>query len=156
MYIRSVWRIQAIPRQEISSYLTLWKISAAIKTVLQMAGKCDWHGTLESFGLNHLKELGIDPKVYLSNVPNLNLEGAYTANQAGEIHLESDPNWKLIDDFIDDFGDVSKATAFAIDLSTRTDGDLFELGENRSFSFTVTMRSPQTVDDIKKLSLETI
>lgn len=117
--------------------------------------KCDWHGTLESFGLNHLKELGIDPKVYLSNVPNLNLEGAYTANQAGEIHLESDPNWKLIDDFIDDFGDVSKATAFAIDLSTRTDGDLFELGENRSFSFTVTMRSPQTVDDIKKLSLET-
>lgn len=113
--------------------------------------ECDWKGTLVSFGLNHLKELGIAPKVYLSSVPDLNLEGAYTADQAGDIHLESDNNWKLIDDF----GDISEATAFAIDLSARTDGKIFELGENRSFSFTVTMRSPRTINDTEEPSPET-
>ncbi|MDD5791487.1 MAG: prealbumin-like fold domain-containing protein, partial [Erysipelotrichaceae bacterium] len=112
----------------------------------ETAGKnCDWRGTLESFGLANLEKLGINPAIYLSSTPNLNLATMYTADNAGKITFDSSI-WTPIEEF----GDISEATAFAIDLSQGIDGKQFELGENRSFSFTVTMRSPQTVNSDEK------
>ena len=111
--------------------------------------ECDWRGTLESFGLANLERLGINPVIYLSSTPNLNLAETYSANDAGTISFNSDIWTKL-----EDFGDISTATAFAIDLSQGIDGTQFELGENRSFSFTVTMRSPQSIDS-EEISPET-
>lgn len=108
----------------------------------ETAGKdCDWRGTLESFGLANLEKLGINPVIYLSRTPDLDLSKLYSASDAGNITFDSN-TWTRLENF----GDLSEATAFAIDLSQGIDGTQFELGENRSFSFTVTMRSPKTIN----------
>ncbi|MDD7185197.1 MAG: SpaA isopeptide-forming pilin-related protein, partial [Oscillospiraceae bacterium] len=113
--------------------------------------QCDWRGTLQSFGLSNLEKLGINPVIYLSSTKNLDLSNLYAASDAGSIDFDKkDENGKNIWIKQEKFGDISKATAFAIDLSQGIDGQKFELGENRSFSFTVTMRSPQTVNSDEK------
>ncbi|MGN1036617.1 MAG: hypothetical protein ACI4PX_02490, partial [Ruminococcus sp.] len=113
--------------------------------------QCDWRGTLQSFGLSNLEKLGINPVIYLSSTKNLDLSNLYAASDAGSIDFDKkDENGKNIWIKQEKFGDISQATAFAIDLSQGIDGQKFELGENRSFSFTVTMRSPQTVNSDEK------
>ena len=45
----------------------------------ETAGKdCDWRGTLESFGLANLEKLGINPVIYLSRTPDLDLSKLYS------------------------------------------------------------------------------
>lgn len=73
----------------------------------------------------------------------------YSAADAGNITFNSD-TWTTLENF----GDISKTTAFAIYLSQGIDGKQFELGENRSFSFTVNMSSPKTINS-EEISPET-
>lgn len=112
----------------------------------------DWQGTLQSFGLTNLISKGIDPVIYLSS-SDIDLD-KYSKSQAPDFFNEKDESGKPIWVKAEDFGDYSNAKAFAVDLSKKKDGTDFVLGPNESFSFTVTMRSPTTVDS-EEIVLET-
>lgn len=118
---------------------------------------CDWHGTLVSFGLSNIKSKGIEPVIYLSSAENINFAD-YTALSSDEflqkLHDYKDKNGNPIWIKAEEFGDYSNAKAFVIDLSRKTDDSEFVLGPNESFSFTVNMRSPNTVDS-EEITLET-
>lgn len=110
--------------------------------------ECDWYGTLVSFGLSNLKSKGIEPVIYLSTTENIDLQ-QYATSSASDFFekLSNDSDWVKQENFN---GKLSDVKAFAIDLTTKTDGTPFILEANESFSFTVTMHSPSTInsDDI--------
>ena len=92
----------------------------------------DWQGTLQSVDLKLLREKGIDPKVYISTVENLNIE---YHNDLSETSI-----WTFVDP---DKDDLSEARAIAIDMRKKDDGTDFVLEEGGTLTAYLYLRAPQ-------------
>ena len=98
-----------------------------------------WHGTLAAVDLTQLAAAGADAKVYLNeNTVN-------TADYDGDNEdsfLSSDNGWVLMEEF----EDISKAKAVAIDARKRAGGGDFVLGADQSVSVNLYMKAPAIVE----------
>ncbi len=95
----------------------------------------EWHGTLQSVDVSQLKQMGIEPVVYLSSIENLNIE---------ENHDISDSSvWKEMSVF----GDITKAKAIAIDCRKDSNGNNFVLPSSASIEAVLYMKAPDSLDN---------
>ena len=90
-----------------------------------------WHGTLKGIDLNQLKQKGIDAKVYVSKLENLDLEENHD--------LENTAVWQLATEQTD----LSLVKAVAIDMTKKTDGEDFVLSAGDSVSAVLYMQAPE-------------
>ena len=101
------------------------------------AGKTsDWHGTLKRVDTSNLTEKGIRPVVYYTDAENINI---YDHHDLTEVDSKGSKIWKTEKEF----GDISKATGYAIDASTKTDGSAYVMDKSESISAVVFMQSPK-------------
>ena len=90
-----------------------------------------WHGTLDSVGLDQMENKGVMPRVFISEVENLDLD---------EHHDLTDTSiWKEVDLS----GDLSSAKAIAIDARKRVDGTPYVLPKGESISAYLYMKAPE-------------
>ena len=92
----------------------------------------DWQGTLQSVDLKLLREKGIDPKVYISTVEDLNIKDH---NDLSDTSI-----WTFVDP---DKDDLSEARAIAIDMRKKDDGTEFVLEEGGTLTAYLYLRAPQ-------------
>ena len=94
-----------------------------------------WHGTLQSIDIIQLKNKGIDVKLYISTIENLNLE------QNNDLTDES--VWSLVTDETN----LEQAKAIAIDMSKTTSGEDFVLNPTDSVTATLHMKAPGEISE---------
>lgn len=90
-----------------------------------------WRGTLEYVDTSALVSRGIDPVVYYSATPDLDLSDEGNRNLGNAELWSTDPP-----------DDLSQVTAVAVDCSRAEDGSPFELQGNESLVVTLGMRAP--------------
>ncbi len=94
-----------------------------------------WRGTLKSIDLTQIKEIGINPVVYISTKENLNLE---------ENHDLSDTStWTMVTESTD----LSTAKAVAIDMRKDTKGNDFVLDTGKAVTAVMYMQAPNNIID---------
>ena len=98
-----------------------------------------WHGTLAAVDLTQLAAAGADAKVYL-NASTVNTADYDGGNE--DSFLSSDNGWVPMEEF----GDLSKAKAVAIDARKRAGGGDFVLGADQSVSVNLYMKAPAIVE----------
>ena len=105
------------------------------------SGASSWKGTLLSVDTSMLKSMGIEPVVYYSTTPNLQLAtmegGADTGTAAAQADLTYTSIWSATAP-----SDLSSVTAIAIDCSHKTDGSAFILDAGQTIAATIAMRAP--------------
>ncbi len=94
-----------------------------------------WHGTLQSVDVSQIREAGAEPVIYLSDHA--------VDTTGGVFDLSDSSTWKKAEDF----GDITKARAIAIDLSKDQNGEDFVLDNNKSISALLYMKAPATEPD---------
>lgn len=93
-------------------------------------GVKQWRGTLSSIDLTHPIMKGIDPKVYVSTIPKLNIEkhNDVTDSSVWKLHKDGD--------------DLSNVQAVAIDLRKNKDGSDFKLAQDTAINVYLNMKAP--------------
>ena len=104
----------------------------------------DWHGTLQSIDLSQLTEKGIAPKVYISEIENLNLEGETNFKDNNDVTNED--VWYLVDENTD----LSKAKAIAIDVSKKSDDSDYYLDSGESVVAVLHFKAPAFAESENK------
>ena len=94
----------------------------------------NFHGELQGVDVSQLILRGVAPIVYYSSEPALDLSEKPDLNAL----KDGERIWKTEEEF----GDISKATAVAIDASKDTEGNDFVLGPTSSLSVIVNMKAP--------------
>ena len=90
-----------------------------------------WHGTLKGIDLSQLTKKGIDAKVYISTIENLDLE-SYN-------DLSNTSIWQLVDASTN----LSTAKALAIDMTKNTNGEEYVLSSGDSVLAVLYMQAPE-------------
>ncbi len=91
-----------------------------------------WHGTLESIDVSQLISKGIDPKIYVSTISDLDIEAHHD--------LSDQSIWN------DDLSDLSGVKAVAIDMGKDQTGNDYVLGSSESVSAVVWFRAPHNIN----------
>ena len=112
------------------------------KSTMTNAGtESQWHGTLAGVGTKQLEEKGINPVVYISTVPNLDI--------AAHHDLTDKAVWAKVTSKTD----LSTAKAVAIDMSRAKDGSEYELPQRQSVVAYLYMKAPVSTPDTGKKAL---
>ena len=102
--------------------------------------KSDWKGTLTGIDVSTLRENGIQPVVYLSTVDRMNLNQHHDLTEKQE---DGTPVWIEYNEFLKTHG-LEDTHAVAVDASKKTDGSEFILEGQKSLSFTLYMKAPES------------
>lgn len=102
--------------------------------------KSDWKGTLTGIDVSTLRENGIQPVVYLSTVDRMNLNQHHDLTEKQE---DGTPVWIEYNEFLKKH-ELENAHAVAVDASKKTDGSEFILEGQKSLSFTLYMKAPES------------
>lgn len=94
-----------------------------------------WYGTLESVDITQLDYKGIDTKVYISTIPNLNLEE--------HNDLSDSSVWQLVTEDTN----LEQAKAIAIDISKTKSGEDFVLDAGDSVTAVLHMKAPSSITE---------
>ena len=102
--------------------------------------KSDWKGTLTGIDVSTLRENGIQPVVYLSTVDRMNLNQHHDLT---EKQADGTPVWIEYNEFLKKHK-LEDAHAVTVDASKKTDGSEFILEGQKSLSFTLYMKAPES------------
>ena len=102
--------------------------------------KSDWKGTLTGIDVSTLRENGIQPVVYLSTVDRMNINHHHDLTEKQE---DGTPVWIEYNEFIKKY-ELKEAHAVAVDASKKMDGSEFILEGQKSLSFTLYMKAPES------------
>lgn len=105
----------------------------------------DWKGTFTGIDVSTLRENGIQPVVYLSTVDRMNLNQHHDLTEKQE---DGTPVWIESNEFLETHK-LEDVHAVAVDASKKTDGSEFILEGQKSLSFTLYMKAPES-DSIGK------
>ena len=112
------------------------------KSTMTNAGtESQWHGTLTGVGTKQLEEKGISPVVYISTVPNLDIDAHHD--------LTDKTVWTKVTSKTD----LSTAKAVAIDMTRAKDGSEYELPQRQSVVAYLYMKAPVSTPDTGKKAL---
>lgn len=112
------------------------------KSTMTNAGtESQWHGTLTGVGTKQLEEKGISPVVYISTVPNLDIDAHHD--------LTDKTVWTKVTSKTD----LSTAKAVAIDMTRAKDGSEYELPQRQSVVAYLYMKAPASTPDTGKKTL---
>ena len=112
------------------------------KSTMTNAGtESQWHGTLTGVGTKQLEEKGINPVVYISTVPNLDIDAHHD--------LTDKAVWAKVTSKTD----LSTAKAVAIDMTRAKDGSEYELPQRQSVVAYLYMKAPTSTPDTGKKAL---
>lgn len=112
------------------------------KSTMTNAGtESQWHGTLTGVGTKQLEEKGISPVVYISTVPNLDIDAHHD--------LTDKAVWAKVTSKTD----LSTAKAVAIDMTRAKDGSEYELPQRQSVVAYLYMKAPASTPDTGKKAL---
>lgn len=100
----------------------------------------DWKGTLTGIDVSTLRENGIQTVVYLSTVDRMNLNQHHDLT---EKQADGTPVWIEYNEFLKTHK-LADAHAVAVDASKKTDGSEFILEGQKSLSFTLYMKAPES------------
>lgn len=100
----------------------------------------DWKGTLTGIDVSTLRENGIQPVVYLSTVDRMNINNHHDLTEKQE---DGTPVWIEYNEFIKKY-ELKEAHAVAVDASKKTNGSEFILEGQKSLSFTLYMKAPES------------
>lgn len=100
----------------------------------------DWKGTLTGIDVSTLRENGIQPVVYLSTVNRMNPNQHHDLTEKQE---DGTPIWIEYNEFLKTHK-LADAHAVAVDASKKTDGSEFILEGQKSLSFTLYMKAPES------------
>ena len=100
----------------------------------------DWKGTLTGIDVSTLRENGIQPVVYLSTVDRMNINQHRDLTEKQE---DGTPVWIEYNEFLKTHN-LEDAHAVAVDASKKTDGSEFILEGQKSLSFTLYMKAPES------------
>lgn len=100
----------------------------------------DWKGTFTGIDVSTLRENGIQPVVYLSTVDRMNLNQHHDLT---EKQADGTPVWIEYNEFLKTHK-LEVAHAVAVDASKKTDGSEFILEGQKSLSFTLYMKAPES------------
>lgn len=100
----------------------------------------DWKGTLTGIDVSTLRENGIQPVVYLSTVDRMNINHHHDLTEKQE---DGTPVWIEYNEFIKKY-ELKEAHAVAVDASKKMDGSEFILEGQKSLSFTLYMKAPES------------
>lgn len=100
----------------------------------------DWKGTLTGIDVSTLRENGIQPVVYLSTVDRMNLNQHHDLTEKQE---DGTLVWIEYNEFLKTHK-LEDAHAVAVDASKKTDGSEFILEGQKSLSFTLYMKAPES------------
>ena len=110
-------------------------------TMTNAGTESQWHGTLASVGTKQLEEKGINPVVYISTVPNLDIDAHHD--------LTDKAVWAKVTSKTD----LSTAKAVAIDMSRAKNGSEYELPQRQSVVAYLYMKAPASTPDTGKKAL---
>ena len=102
--------------------------------------KSDWKGTLTGIDVSTLRENGIQPVVYLSTVDRMNLNQHHDLT---EKQADGTSVWIEYNEFLKTHK-LEDVHAVAVDASKKTDGSEFILEGQKSLSFTLYMKAPES------------
>lgn len=105
----------------------------------------DWKGTLTGIDVSTLRENGIQPVVYLSTVDRMNINQHHDLTEKQE---DGTPIWIEYNEFLKTHK-LEDVHAVAVDASKKTDGSEFILEGQKSLSFTLYMKAPESYDTDK-------
>lgn len=105
----------------------------------------DWKGTLTGIDVSTLRENGIQPVIYLSTVDRMNLNQHHDLTEKQE---DGTLLWIEYNEFLKTHK-LEDVHAVAVDASKKTDGSEFILEGQKSLSFTLYMKAPES-DSIGK------
>lgn len=112
------------------------------KSTMTNAGtESQWHGTLTGIGTKQLEEKGISPVVYISTVPNLDIDAHHD--------LTDKTVWTKVTSKTD----LSTAKAVAIDMTRAKDGSEYELPQRQSVVAYLYMKAPASAPDVETKAL---
>lgn len=100
----------------------------------------DWKGTLTGIDVSTLRENGIQPVVYLSTVDRMNPNQHHDLT---EKQTDGTPVWIEYNEFLKTHK-LEDVHAVAVDASKKTDGSEFILEGQKSLSFTLYMKAPES------------
>lgn len=100
----------------------------------------DWKGTLTGIDVSTLRENGIQTVVYLSTVDRMNLNQHHDLT---EKQADGTLVWIEYNEFLKTHK-LADAHAVAVDASKKTDGSEFILEGQKSLSFTLYMKAPES------------
>lgn len=100
----------------------------------------DWKGTLTGIDVSTLRENGIQPVIYLSTVDRMNLNQHHDLT---EKQVDGTSVWIEYNEFLKTHT-LADAHAVAVDASKKTDGSEFILEGQKSISFTLYMKAPES------------
>ena len=110
-------------------------------TITNAGTESQWHGTLTGVGTKQLEEKGISPVVYISIVPNLDIDAHHDLTD------------KAIWTKVTSKTDLSMAKAVAIDMTHAKDGSEYELPQRQSVVAYLYMKAPASTPDTGKKAL---
>ena len=110
-------------------------------TMTNAGTESQWHGTLTGVGTKQLEEKGISPLVYISTVPNLDIDAHHD--------LTDKAVWAKVTSKTD----LSTAKAVAIDMTRAKDGSEYELPQRQSVVAYLYMKAPASTPDTGKKAL---
>lgn len=92
----------------------------------------DWRGILQSIDTKQIEEAGINPVIYISTIPNLNIDE--------DNDVQDSSVWQKVTSKTD----LSQARAVAIDISKAKDGSNYKTSESQSFVAYLYMKAPSS------------
>ena len=110
-------------------------------TMTNAGTESQWHGTLTGVGTKQLEEKGISPVVYISTVPNLDIDAHHD--------LTDKAVWTKVTSKTD----LSTAKAVAIDMTRAKDGSEYELPQRQSVVAYLYMKAPVSTPNTGKKAL---
>ena len=110
-------------------------------TMTNAGTESQWRGTLTGVGTKQLEEKGISPVVYISTVPNLDIDAHHD--------LTDKAVWTKVTSKTD----LSTAKAVAIDMTRAKDGSEYELPQRQSVVAYLYMKAPASTPDTGKKAL---
>ena len=110
-------------------------------TMTNAGTESQWRGTLTGVGTKQLEEKGISPVVYISTVPNLDIDAHHD--------LTDKAVWAKVTSKTD----LSTAKAVAIDMTRAKDGSEYELPQRQSVVAYLYMKAPASTPDTGKKAL---
>ena len=110
-------------------------------TMTNAGTESQWHGILTGVGTKQLEEKGISPVVYISTVPNLDIDAHHD--------LTDKAVWTKVTSKTD----LSTAKAVAIDMTRAKDGSEYELPQRQSVVAYLYMKAPVSTPDTGKKAL---
>lgn len=102
----------------------------------------DFHGLLQDVDVRQMREAGAEPVVYYSRVPSLDINRYRTVNMAGYDLTSDTVAGEQVWYTEQEFGEISEATAVAIDIRKTSEGEDFVLSPTRSVVALLRMKAP--------------